>query len=250
MSLYTNKIVIVTGAASGFGRTMARSFSEAGASVVVADLNAVGAKETADSLNSAISVETDVSDIDSVRNLIDTTVREFGGIDVIVNNAGVPHRAMPMLDLDPADADRMWAVNVRSIFLTCKYGIPILRKRPGSSVVNIASIGALRPRGGMTVYNASKAAVLTLTRGLAAEVAPDVRVNAINPAVAETNFVQGAQGLDRIPDAVKDAMVNEIPMRRTADTLDIANAAMFLASPAASFITGACLDVDGGRSIQ
>ncbi|MCZ4586270.1 SDR family oxidoreductase [Rhodococcus opacus] len=250
MSLYKDKVVIVTGAASGFGKNIARSFSDAGAQVVVADIDADGAKATADSLGEAVAVETDVSNVDSVRDMIHTAVKEFSGLDVLVNNAGVPHRSMPMLDLDPADADRMWAVNVRSVFLACKFGIPVMRERPGASVVNVASIGAIRPRGGMTVYNASKSAVITLTRGLAAEVAPDVRVNAVNPAVAETNFVKGAQGLDKIPDNVKVAMLSEIPMGRTAATQDIADAILFLASPAASFITGVALDVDGGRSIQ
>ncbi|MGD6741840.1 SDR family oxidoreductase [Streptomyces sp. BH106] len=250
MPTFKDKTVIVTGAASGFGQTTAHTFAEAGARVVVADIDADGAARVAKELERAVAVRTDVSDEQSVRAMVDTAVREFGGIDVLVNNAGVPHRSMPMLDLPVEDADRMWAVNVRSVFLCCKYAVPVMRERPDSSVVNVASIGALRPRPGMTVYNASKGAVLTLTRGLAAELAPNVRVNAVNPVVAETGFVQGAQGVDRIPDDVRAAMVAGIPMGRTATVQDVADSIRYLASPEAGFLTGVCLDVDGGRSIQ
>ncbi|MFB8267515.1 SDR family oxidoreductase [Streptomyces sp. NPDC055955] len=250
MASFMNKTVVVTGAASGFGKATARAFADAGAHVVVADIDADGAARVAKDFEQGLAVRTDVSDPDAVRTMVDTAVGEFGGIDILVNNAGVPHRSMPMLDLPVEDADRMWAINVRSVFLCCKYAVPVMRDRPGASVVNVASIGALRPRPGMTVYNASKGAVLTLTRGLASELAPDVRVNAVNPVVAETGFVKGAQGVDRIPDEVRAAMVAGIPMGRTADTRDVADSILFLASPEASFLTGVCLDVDGGRSIQ
>jgi 3-oxoacyl-[acyl-carrier protein] reductase len=250
MQRFVGRTAIVTGAASGFGEATARAFAAEGASVVVADLDLAGAERVAKELDSALAVQTDVADPEAVRELVDQTVGTFGGLDVLVNNAGIPHRAMPLVDLDVETADRVLAVNVRSVFLTCKYAVPHLQRRPGASIVNVASIGALRPRPGMTVYNATKGAVLTMTRGLAAEVAPAVRVNAVNPVVAETGFVKGAQGVDTIPDEIRAAMVAGIPMGRPATTTDVAEAILYLASDTASFLTGVCLDVDGGRSIQ
>ncbi|WP_395106187.1 SDR family oxidoreductase [Actinomadura sp. SCN-SB] len=250
MPYFTDKVVVVTGAASGFGEATAHAFASAGGRVVVADIDAGGARRVAEQLDGAVAVRTDVSDAGSVRTMVAAAADAFGGIDVLVNNAGVPHRSMPMLDLPVEEADRMWAVNVRSVFLCCKYAVPMMRGRQGASVVNVASIGAVRPRPGMTVYNASKGAVLTLTRGLAAELAPEVRVNAMNPVVAETGFVRGAQGVDRLPEEMRAAMVAGIPMGRLAEPRDVADTICFLASPEARFLTGVCLDVDGGRSIQ
>jgi 3-oxoacyl-[acyl-carrier protein] reductase len=250
MSRFTGRVAVVTGAGSGFGEATARAFASEGASVVVADIDLAAAERVAKELDSAIAVAVDVADPDAVSEMVDATVTAFGGIDVLVNNAGIPHRAMPLVDLPVETADRVLAVNVRSVFLACKYALPHLQQRPGASIVNVASIGALRPRPGMTVYNATKGAVLTLTRGLAAEVAPAVRVNAVNPVVAETGFVKGAQGIDVLPDEVRAAMVAGIPLGRPASTRDVAEAILYLASDTANFLTGVCLDIDGGRSIQ
>ena len=175
---------------------------------------------------------------------------EFGGIDVMVNNAGVPHRSGALVDLDVETVDQQLAVNVRSVFLGCKYAVPALHRRNGGVIVNVASIAAKRPRPGLTVYNATKAAVITLTRGLAVEVAPDIRVNAVNPVIAETGFVRSLTGSDALPDDLRKNWISGIPLARTASAQDVANGIVYLASEPAGFLTGVCLDIDGGRSIQ
>ncbi|TWF80364.1 3-oxoacyl-[acyl-carrier protein] reductase [Pseudonocardia hierapolitana] len=247
---FENKVVVVTGAAGGFGSVTARTFADAGAHVVVSDVDTVGAEKVAADLPSAIAVTTDVTDEDAVRGLVDAAESAFGGIDVMVNNAGVPHRAGALVDLDVETVDRQLAVNVRSVFLGCKHAVPALRRRGGGVIVNVASIAAKRPRPGLTVYNATKGAVITLTRGLAVEVAPDVRVNAVNPVIAETGFVKSFTGADALPDDLRSTWVAGIPMARTATPQDVANSILYLASEQAGFLTGVCLDIDGGRSIQ
>jgi 3-oxoacyl-[acyl-carrier protein] reductase len=247
---FADKVVVVTGAAGGFGTAIARTFAAAGAHVVVSDIDAVRAGELAADLPSAVAVTTDVTDPDAMRDLIDSAESAFGGVDVMVNNAGLPHRTSDLVDLDVDVVDAQLAVNVRSVFLGCKHAVPALRRRGGGVVVNIASIAARRPRPGLTVYNATKAAVITLTRGLAGEVAPDVRVNAVNPVIAETAFVKSLTGSDELPEQLRRDWVAGIPMGRTAAPQDVANGVAYLASEQAGFLTGVCLDIDGGRSIQ
>jgi 3-oxoacyl-[acyl-carrier protein] reductase len=247
---FKNKVVVVTGAAGGFGSATARAFAAAGAHVVVSDIDTTGAERLAADLPSAIAVTTDVTDADAMRDLVDASESAFGGIDVMVNNAGVPHRAGNLVDLDVETVDRQLAVNVRSVFLGCKYAVPALRRRGGGVVVNVASIAAKRPRPGLTVYNATKGAVITMTRGLAVEVAPDVRVNAVNPVISETGFVKSLTGADDLPEDLRRNWVAGIPMGRTATADDVAHSVLYLASDQAGFLTGVCLDIDGGRSIQ
>ena len=247
---FKNKVVVVTGAAGGFGSATARAFAAAGAHVVVSDIDTAGAERLAADLPSAIAVTTDVTDADAMRELVDASESAFGGIDVMVNNAGVPHRAGNLVDLDVETVDRQLAVNVRSVFLGCKYAVPALRRRGGGVVVNVASIAATRPRPGLTVYNATKGAVITMTRGLAVEVAPDVRVNAVNPVISETGFVKSLTGADDLPEDLRRNWVAGIPMGRTATADDVAHSVLYLASDQAGFLTGVCLDIDGGRSIQ
>ncbi|MGI9597157.1 MAG: SDR family oxidoreductase, partial [Acidimicrobiales bacterium] len=158
-----------------------------------------------------------------------------------------PHRAAPMIELSAEDFDRMWTVNVRSIFFAAKYCVPHMP--PGSSIVSVASIGGRRPRPGLTPYNASKGAVITLTKGLAAELAPDIRVNCVNPVSSPTGFDKNAVGLEELPEQVEAAVVAGIPMGRRATPDDVAGSVLFLASDDAGFLTGVGLDVDGGRSI-
>jgi 3-oxoacyl-[acyl-carrier protein] reductase len=181
---------------------------------------------------------------------MDRALRELGRLDVLVNNAGFSHRSQPLWELPEAEYERVFAVNVKGVFLGCKHAIPVMRARGGGAIVNTASIGARRPRPGVTAYNATKGAVITLTRGLAGEVAPfKIRVNAVNPVAAETGFVQHAVGVARFSDAMRAQLTAGIPLGRLAEPRDVASAVCFLASDDAEFLTGVCLDVDGGRSI-
>ncbi len=162
--------------------------------------------------------------------------------------AGVPHRTSRMVEMATADFDRMFAINVRSVFLAAKYCVPHMGE--GSSIISTSSIGAKRPRPGLTPYNASKGAVNTLTRGLAGELAPKIRVNAVCPVSAPTGFDLNAVGVAELPEAANQAVISGIPMGRRATPQDVADAVFYLASDQARFLTGVCLDVDGGRSIQ
>ena len=193
----------------------------------------------------------DVSRSADVRAMIDEARSGFGGLDILVNNAGFSHRMMPLWELPEEDYERVFATNVRGVYLGCKYAVPVLKERGGGVIVNTASIGAVAPRPGVTAYNATKGAVITLTRGLAVEVAPfRIRVNAVNPVAAETGFMKTATGLDRLPDELRRQLVATIPLGRLTEPRDVAAAVLFLASDDAAFLTGVCLDVDGGRSIS
>jgi 3-oxoacyl-[acyl-carrier protein] reductase len=246
---FAGKCVIVTGAASGFGAATARAFGHAGADVIVSDINLDGARQVADELPSATAIRADVTDAGDIKNLVASAVGTYGGLDVLVNNAGLPHRRGPLEDLSVGDIEFQLVMNVRSVVLACKFALPALRQRPGASIVNVSSIGASRPRPGMVMYSATKGAVITLTRGLATEVAPNVRVNAVCPVAAETGFVKNALGTETFTDEMRQAIVREIPMGRAAVPEDVANGVLFLSSDRAEFLTGVILDIDGGRSI-
>jgi 3-oxoacyl-[acyl-carrier protein] reductase len=226
---------------------MARSFTREGARVIVADIDRAGAQRVSSELAGAIPFEIDVRDEAQNLALAAAAVDEWGGIDVVCANAGAAHRVANLVDLPVEDFDRMFALNVRSVYLAAKSCVPHMQ--PGSSIVATASVGGTRPRPGLTAYNASKGAVITLVRGLAGELAPDIRVNAVLPVSAATGFDKSAFGVDDMPERVEKAIVRGIPMGRRAAPDDVANAALFLASDEASFLTGVCLDVDGGRSI-
>jgi len=157
---------------------------------------------------------------------------------------------MPLWELPEEEYERVFATNVRGVYLGCKYAVPVMKQRGGGVIVNTASIGAVAPRPGITAYNATKGAVITMTRGLALEVAPfKIRVNAVNPVAAETGFMKGAIGVDKLPDEFRKQLVSTIPLGRLTEPRDVAAAVLFLASPDAEFLTGVCLPVDGGRSI-
>jgi 3-oxoacyl-[acyl-carrier protein] reductase len=246
---FTGKTVIVTGGAAGFGAATARAFAKAGAQVVIADRNLDGAKLVACELPAAIAAHTDVTREEDLRELMSTTEQAFGRLDALVNNAAMPHLRAPFETMTTADIDFQFTVNLRSVMLASKYALPLLRRTAGSSIVNVASIGAVRPRPGMLTYSTLKGGVIVFTRGLAAEVAPDVRVNAVTPVASETGFVKNSLGTDGYTDEMRAALLRDIPMGRTADPTDIADAILFLASEQAKFLTGVILDVDGGRSI-
>ncbi len=249
-----DRIAIVTGAGSGFGEAIATRFAEEGASVMLADidedagLRVTAAIEAAD--GAAAFTRTDVSVSDDVKRLIEGCVERFGGLDIIVNNAGFSHRNAPVTRISEEDFDRVFAVNTKSVYLSAVHGVPVLRERGGGVILNTASISAKRPRPLGTVYAASKGAVVTLTRGLAAELARDnIRVCAVNPVAADTNFMTHAVGVHPLPEENRQRLIEGIPLGRMAEPRDVANAFLYLASDEAEFLTGVCLDVDGGRSL-
>ena len=248
-----DKVAIVTGAASGFGEAIARTFCREGAFVVIADLNADAGEAVVDSINAdrpgaARFVGTDVTRDADVRAMIEAAVGGFGGLDVLVNNAGYSHRNKSMLEVDESEFDRIFAVNVKAIFLAARHAVPALRARGGGVILNMASTAGVRPRPGLTWYNASKGAVITATKSMAAELAPhNIRVNALNPVLALTPMAPVFLGEDT-PERIAQ-FVATVPLGRPSTPTDIANAALFLASDDAEFITGVALEVDGGRCI-
>lgn len=250
---FDNKVAIVTGAGSGFGAATARLFAARGAAVIASDINLAGAEQTVADIEqaggSAIAVKTDVRQSDDMQALIAAACDRFGGIDVVVNNAGLGHRAAPMHELSEQDYDLVFDTNTKSIFWSVKYAVPKLIERGGGAIVNVASIGAKRPRPLGAAYNASKGAVATMTCAIAAELARHkIRVNAVCPLASETGFFK-TTGIEKLSDKVRERMINEVPLRRLTDPRDVANAIVFLASEQADFLTGVLLDVDGGKGI-
>ncbi|MFM7083498.1 MAG: glucose 1-dehydrogenase [Hyphomicrobium sp.] len=244
------KTAIVTGAASGFGRGIAEAYVREGANVVIADQDEKGAALVADLLGpSALVFACDVSLKSNVDALVCACVQKFGGLDILVNNAGVTHRNQPLMSVTEEEFDRIYAVNVKSIYLTALAAIPELEKRGGGSILITASTAGIRPRPGLTWYNGSKGAAITLTKSMAAELAPkNIRVNAINPVMGETGMTEKFMGLPDTPEN-RAKFISSIPLGRFSHPQDIANVALFLADPSSSFITGVAIEVDGGRCI-
>jgi len=245
-----DKVAIVTGGASGFGRGIVERFAEEGARVVIADLNGDGAREVADTLgDAAIAVTCDVSKKDDVAAMVRAAVDAFGGIDIMVNNAGYTHKNQSLFNVSEEEFDRIFAVNVKAIYLTTLAVVPEMEKRGGGVIITTASTAGVRPRPGLTWYNGSKGAAITLTKSMAAELAPKkIRVNAINPVIGETGLLTQFMGVPDTPEN-RAKFVATIPLGRMSRPTDIANAALFLADPASEFITGVAIEVDGGRCV-
>jgi len=240
------KIAVVTGAGGGFGEGIARRFAEEGATVVVADIDEAGGRRVTEEIDGALFVATDNA---SMQNLVDATVGEFGRLDIFVNNAGIAQRNGPMCEVPEAVFDRIFAVNVKSIYLSALHAVPVMREHGSGVFVNTASTAAVSPRPGLTWYNGSKGAVVTLTKSMAVELAPDnIRVNAVNPVIGETGLTVEFMGGEDKPE-IREKFVSTIPLGRMSTPLDIANATLFLASDEAALITGVCLEVDGGRCV-
>ena len=247
-----DKIAIVTGAGSGFGAGIARRYAAEGARVVVNDLHEATARQTADAIvrdgGRAVACAADVSRDADVARLVAFALDAYAGLDVVVNNAGTTHRNQPMLDVPEELFDRIYAVNVKSLYLTAKHAVPHFRKQGNGVFITIASTAGVRPRPGLTWYNGSKGAAIVTSRSMAAELAPDnIRVNVINPVAGETGLLAEFMGEDT-PER-RARFIASIPLGRLSQPSDIATAAVFFASDEASFITGACLEVDGGRCI-
>jgi 3-oxoacyl-[acyl-carrier protein] reductase len=248
-----HQVAVITGGASGFGACMAEVFVGQGAKVVIADTNAGLGEKLAASLQAAghdaSFCLTDVTRAADMDRLIQETVKRHGRLDIMVNNAGISHPNQPMLQVSEAMFDRIFQVNVKSIYYSAVYCVPIFRQQRQGCFINIGSTAAVRPRPGLTWYNGSKGAVVLITKSMAVELAPDnIRVNAINPAIAETPLLTTFMGGSDTPEN-RARFTASIPLGRLGQPADVANAAVFLADPASAFVTGVCLEVDGGRCI-
>ena len=248
-----NKVALITGAASGIGRASAVLFAKEGAKIVVADIDETGGRQTVDLIaqggGSAVFVKADVTKAGDVERMIKASVDQFGKLDILFNNAGVGTAFTPLEQVDEALWDRVMAINVKSIFLGCKYAAPVMKAQGGGVIINTASISGVRPRPGLTVYAASKGAVIVFTKAIAIEFAPyKIRVNCINPVVTDTAFITKTIEPSQI-EAAKKGMLSTIPLGRLGEPEDMAFAALYLASDEAGLVTGVSLDVDGGRAI-
>ena len=246
------KTAIITGSGSGFGEGIAKTFAREGASVVVNDVNAAGGNRVAEEIAAAGGTASfcaaDVTSAEDVHALIEHALAAYGGLDILVNNAGVAHKRKPMLDVTEGELDRILSVNVKGLFHTANAAIPVMRTRGGGAIVNIASTAAVRPRPGLTWYNASKGAVTTLTKSMAVELAEDnIRVNAVNPVAGETPLLPTFLGEDTPEN--REAFRQTVPLGRFSTPQDVANSVLFLASDEAALVTGVCMEVDGGRCI-
>ncbi len=247
-----SKVAVVTGAASGFGAGIARRFAEEGAKLVLVDLDLEGAgavcADIAGSGGEAIAARADVASRQDIAAAIGQATERFGRLDILVNNAGWSHVNKPMLEVTEEEFDRAFAVNVKAIYLATLEAVPLFRGQGGGCIINTSSTAGLRPRPGLTWYNASKGAVNVATQSMAVELAPDqIRVNALCPVIGETGMTATFLGQDT-PEQ-REKFVATIPLGRMSQPRDIANAALYLASDEAEFITGVLLEVDGGRCI-
>ncbi len=250
MGQLQGKVAIVTGAAGGFGEGIAKLFIKEGARVLIVDLDGAKAQKVAAELGAnARAQQCDVSKGADVTAAVKACVDAFGAPDIVVNNAGTTHRNQPMLNVDEATFDRVFAVNVKSIYHMAQAVIPIMRERKQGVIINIGSTAGLRPRPGLTWYNASKGAVNLLSKSMAVELGPDnIRVNAICPVMGATGMIEQFLGMPDTPEN-RAKIVAGIPLGRMSTPEDVANATLYLASDAAKFITGVELPVDGGRTI-
>jgi len=247
------RVAIVTGSGGGFGEGIAKHFAELGAKILVADLRGEEAEKVAAEINAAggeaVAAHIDVTQSADVARMVDLAVSSFGKLDILVNNAGTTHKNSPMLEVDEATFDRVYAVNVKSIYLGAVHAVPVFRRQGSGNILNVASTAGVRPRPGLTWYNGSKGAAILLTKSMAVELAPDkIRVNAVNPVMGETgllgHFLPAGDA-----EIGRQKVIGTIPLGRLSQPIDIAKACAFLASDEADFITGVCMEVDGGRCI-
>ena len=245
-----NKIALVTGAASGFGAGIAETFAREGAKVAVVDINGKGAASIAAGIgNAATPFTCNVADGKDVRETVSSVVDTFGRLDIVVNNAGVSHKNSPVLDVDEEEFDRVYAVNVKSIFHMAHAAVPVMRGQGGGVIINITSTAGIRPRPGLVWYNGSKGAANVITKSMAVELAPDnIRVCGIAPVMGNTALLETFMGAPNTPEN-RAKFLATIPMGRMSEPRDIANAALHLASDDSDFLTGLIMEVDGGRCV-
>ena len=251
-----NKSIIVTGAGGGIGEGIALRLAQEGAQVVVNDIDSSQGQRVVSSIaragGQASFFAADVTQSEQVKALVAHAVGQYGRLDVMVNNAGWTHRNQPALEVSEADFDRCYAVNVKSIYLSTLHAVPVFRAQGGGSFINIASTAGVRPRPGLTWYNGSKGAVIITSKSLAAELGPDqIRVNCINPVFnpdtgLSADFAGGSmEGTEG--EARRARFLSSIPLGRFSTAMDVAHAALYLASDEAAFISGVCIEVDGAR---
>jgi 3-oxoacyl-[acyl-carrier protein] reductase len=244
------KRAIITGAGSGFGAGMAECFIAEGAHVALLDMDAEAARRQAETLGpNAHAIACDVSRADDIGQAVSEAVSAMGGLDIVVNNAGYSHPNRPMLEVSEEEFDRMFAVNVKAIYLMTNATLELLRLNGGGSILNIGSTAGIRPRPGLTWYNATKGAVNLVSKSMAVELAPDnIRVNCIAPVIGVTGMLETFMGAADTPQT-RARFTATIPLGRMSSPRDIANAALYLSSDEADFITGVVMEVDGGRCI-
>ena len=245
------KACIVTGAAGGFGAAIAARFAEGGARVVLADLHAEAGEAVAARVGGHFQ-RCDVSRAEDVQALVQRAREAFGRLDVVVNNAGVTHPNKPALEVTEEEFDRLLRVNLKSLFHMNRAAVPAMRANPGGPggvFVNVASTTGQRPGPGLCWYSASKGAVITASKGLALELARDaIRVCVINPMLGETGLLEQFMGMPDTPEN-RARFLARVPLGRLTRPADVADAAVYLASDEAAYLTGTCLEVDGGRSL-
>ncbi len=250
-----NKVAIVTGGASGFGEGIARRFAAEGAEVVIADINYDAAYKVADEIGNqqAIPFQVDVSEPEDTKKMMDFTISKFGQLDILVQNAAIGMSPQPLEETPLELFDKLFKINVRSVYLGSYYSVPIFKKQGrGGVIINTISTAAIRPRPGLTAYNASKGALIPMTKALALELADDkIRVNGLCPVAGETAMLNDflGKGNEEEKKEIHKKFIATVPLGRLAQPRDMANAALYLASDEADFITGVMFEIDGGRSI-
>ena len=243
----SNKNAIITGAGSGFGKGIAKKFTDEGAQLILGDINSQKVEEVANELKQNW-FQVDVSKGDSMEEFSDYAIKKHGKIDIVVNNAGITHLPMPLEDLSEEEFDKVFAVNAKSVFFSGKYFVPHMKSAGQGVILNIASTAGLSPRPNLNWYNASKGWMITATKTMAVELAPyKIRVNALAPVAGETPLLKSFLGEDT--QERREAFLSTIPLGRFSTPEDLANTACFLCSEEASMITGVALEVDGGRCI-
>ncbi|PCH72078.1 MAG: 3-oxoacyl-ACP reductase [Rhodobacteraceae bacterium] len=243
------KTAIVTGGASGFGAGIVAKFVAEGARVMIADINGDAAQTMAQQIGpNAIAQTVDVANAASVQAMADAALTAFGHLDILINNAGISHMPTPLEDVSEDDFDRVFNVNMKSVYLTARALVPHMKSRKQGVILNVASTAGVSPRPRLNWYNASKGWMITATKTMAVELAPDgIRVNAINPVAGETPLLKTFMGEDT-PE-IRAKFLSTIPLGRFSQPEDMGNAACFLCSDEASMITGVAMEVDGGRCI-
>ena len=249
-----HKSIIVTGAGNGIGEGIAKRLAAEGGKVIVNDINEAGGQrglaETMPAGGTAAFFKPHVTQSADDKALVDEALRLHGRLDVVVNNAGWTHRNRPMLEVSEEEFDKVYAINVKSIYLSAIHAVPAMRQAGGGSFINIASTAGLRPRPGLTWYNGSKGAVITTSKSMAAELGPDnIRVNCINPVFNPDTGLAAEFAGGPVDETRRAKFLATIPLGRFSTALDVANAALYLASDEAAFVSGVCIEVDGARCV-